>query len=99
MMDSEALAIPEVELIIDSTKAEIVDCFKTINKKVESITREEGCRVGIFILCIGWRITELSLIADFNDKDVLSSLGAPLNNKNSMHDYQLTCQGEPVPIV
>ena len=31
-MDPEGLAIPDVQLIIDSSKAEVIDYFKTINK-------------------------------------------------------------------
>ena len=35
MMDPEGLAIPNVQLIIDSTKAEVIDYFKIINQKLE----------------------------------------------------------------
>ena len=58
MMDPEALAIPDVQLIVDSTKAEVINYFKTIEQKAEKITREEGCRVGIFIFSIGFQWSE-----------------------------------------
>ena len=54
MMDPEALAIPDVQLIVNSTKAEVIDYFKTINQKVEKTIRDEGCRVGVFLLSIGF---------------------------------------------
>ena len=99
MMDPEGLAIPDVHLIIDSTKAEVMDFFKTVNQTVEQITREQGCRVGVFILSIGFRIYELIDRYKKNHKDLLTSLDAPLSDKNTLHDYQLTCEGEAVPIV
>ena len=40
MLDPEGLAIPDVQLIIDSTKAEVTDYFQTISQKVEKIIRE-----------------------------------------------------------
>ena len=92
-MDPEGLAIPDVQLIIDRTKAEIIEYFKTINQKLEQIIQEEGCRVGVFILSIGHRITELG-----DHKTLLTSLDAPLSDKNTVHDYQITCEGEAVSI-
>ena len=88
MMDPEGLAIPDVQLIIDSTKAEVIDYFKTINQKLEQIILDEGCRIGIFILTIGYRI----------NNDLLRSLKAPRSDENTLHDYQLTCEGEAVSI-
>ena len=58
MMDPEGLAISDVQLIIDSTKAEVIDYFKAINKKLEQIIRDEGCRAGVFVLTIGFRISD-----------------------------------------
>ena len=60
MMDPEGLAIPDVQLIIDSTKVEIIDYFKAIIQKVEQIVLEEGCRVGVFIVNVGHRLYELN---------------------------------------
>ena len=33
-----------------------------------------------------------------NHSNLLTSLDAPLSDKNTLHDYQLTCEGEAVSI-
>ena len=54
LMDSETTNIPEVELLINKTKAEIIQIFLAIKQLGEQIKREQGSSLGVFVICIGF---------------------------------------------
>ena len=54
LMDPSATNIPDVELLINKTKAEIVQIFHEIRELGNEIKREQDTSLGVFIVCIGW---------------------------------------------
>ena len=60
LQDTEATNIPEVDLFINKTKAEIIQIFLDIRKLSEKVRREKECSLGVFIVCIGFMLDEQS---------------------------------------
>ena len=87
LMDPTSTNIPEVELLINKTKAEIVQIFRDIRELGNKIKREQGTSLGVFLVNIGFM-----LLYD----DQLKQLGAPLEDKSYTHKYSVTQQGELV---
>ena len=89
-MDPSSTNIPLVELLINKTKAEIVQIFRDIQQLGNRVKREYGSSLCVFVCCIGFMLEENS------NSDQLKALGAPLEVKNYQHDYHTTQQGELV---
>ena len=71
-MDPESMNIAEVELIVDNTKSQINDKIDEIKKLGDRIKREDGCNLGVIVVCIGWMI---------DDMRMLTAMGVPLSDK------------------
>ena len=56
MMAKDALDITDVEIFVDLSKVQTISSFQDILSKALKICQEENCRVGIFIVAIGWMI-------------------------------------------
>ena len=54
LMTKDALDITDVEIFVDLTKAQTISTFQDMLSKALKICQEEGCRVGIFIVHIGF---------------------------------------------
>ena len=54
LMDPSSTNIPEVELHINKTKAEIVQIFRDIRELGNKIKREEGTSLGAFVVDISF---------------------------------------------
>jgi len=87
LMDPSSTNIPEVELLINKTKAEIVQIFRDIRELGNKIRREQGTSLGAFVVSITFLLRDLTQ---------LKQLGAPLEDKSYTHDYSITQQGELV---
>ena len=51
-MDPTSTNIPSVELLINKTKAEIVQIFRDIRELGDKIKREQGTSLGVFVVNI-----------------------------------------------
>ena len=56
LMDPSSTNIPVVELLINKTKAEIIQIFRDIRKLGNKIKREQGTSLGAFVVCIGFMV-------------------------------------------
>ena len=90
LMGPSSTNIPEVELHINKTKAEIVQIFRDIRELGNKIKREEGTSLGAFVVNINF------LFNEYFNPEKLKQLGAPLHDKSYQHDYSVTQQGELV---
>ena len=90
LMDSGTTNIPEVELLVNKTKAEIVQIFRAIKQLGEQIKREQGSSLGVYVICIGF------LLEEEDNRPQLNQLGAPFEDKSYQHDYHVTQHGELV---
>ena len=57
-MDSGTTNIPEVELLVNKTKAEIIQIFRAIKQLGEQTKREQDSSLGVFVICIGFLLEE-----------------------------------------
>ena len=78
LMDSGTTNIPEVELLVNKTKAEIVQIFRAIKQLGEQTKREQGCSLGVFVICIGFLLEE----NNYYNREQLLDLGVPLSNRS-----------------
>ena len=92
LMDPTSTNIPEVELLINKTKAEIIQIFHDIRELGNKIRREQGTSLGAFIVQIGFLLFD----GLYGQSDHLKRFGVPLENKSQQHDYYVTQQGELV---
>jgi len=90
LMHPESTNIPEVKLLVNKTKAEIIQIFLEIQCLSKKIKREQGCSLGVFVVCLGFMLDEA------RNASQLRRLGAPLSDPSYQHDYQITCLGELV---
>ena len=61
-MDPESMNIKEVELIINNTKSQINEKVNEIKKLGDKIKMENGCGLGVIVVCIGFMIDDTSLL-------------------------------------
>ena len=92
-MDPSSTNIPVVELLINKTKAEIIQIFRGIRDLGNKIKRVQGTSLGVFVVNISFLLDDDII---FGNRDQLIKLGAPLEDKSYTHDYSVTQQGELV---
>ena len=72
LQDKDSLAIDEVEIITDKSKADIIIKFLDIKDKTEKLVKVGNCKLGLFFISIGFMIWET------DHKDLLTEIDAPL---------------------
>ena len=87
LMDPNALNITEVELLVDLSKSQIIDKFKSLELRAK-----DGQKLAVIVVSIGF-----SLMQDtYQHSDLMTSLGADLEDKSTHHHYHLTTEGHAV---
>ena len=84
LQDKKGLAIDEVEIITDKSKAEIMSKVLSIKDNAEKLVKDSNCKLGLVFCTIGFMIWET------DHKDLLTKIEAPLQDKTLAHHYVLT---------
>ena len=90
-----------VHVYCDQTKAQLIGSIHQMKQLTIAATQCGTKKVGMFLLCIGFMITEKDLQENTQTKlenhaEILKRLNAPLDDPVGLHDYHLTYEGEMI---
>ena len=95
LKDKQGLAIKDVEVITNESKARIIEKFKEIKKNAYQFVKDNNCKLGIFFVTTGFMVRENEGLIK-HSTDLLTKQGAPLEDKSVAHHYLITTEGEVI---